>query len=382
MHHFTDSVLIAGTKTREDGALLADARIARTGVQVYIGREVGKPDMAAVRVYRPGSEVFSTDTMKSAAHRPVTNDHPREMVNADTWKQVAVGQTGDEITGEGIYLRVPLMVSDGATIKAIADGKRELSAGYTCELDWSPGKTPNGEAYDAIQRNIRVNHVAIVDAGRAGKEVRIGDGAFEWGVSPVSTPLADERIPAMDLRTVLVDGLQVQTTDAGAQAIAKLQGDLQSSAANIAKLTADHAAALAAKDADLAKKDAEIDTLKSKVVDGAALDKLVADRAELVSVAKAIAKDVKVEGLSDEAIRRATVVAVLGDAAVKDKPAAYVDARFDILAEDAKKAKPDAFRTVVQNGVQPTIDASASNAAYQKMVDSMQSEWQNPGKVN
>ncbi len=382
MHQFTDSVLIAGTKTRDDGSLLADARIARTGIQEYLGREVGKPDMASVKVYRPGSEVFSADTMKSAAHRPVTNEHPRDMVTADTWKGVAVGQTGDEITGEGIYIRVPLMVSDGPTIKAIASGKRELSAGYTCELDWTAGKTPTGEAYDAVQRNIKINHVAIVDAGRAGKEVRIGDSANSWGVSPMTTTDANERIPAMDLRTVLVDGLQVSTTDAGAQAIAKLQGDLTTSAAKIAQLTADHSTAIAAKDTELAKKDATIDDLKTKVVDGASLDKLVAARSELVSVAAAIAKDVKVDGLSDADVRRAVVLAVAGEAVVKDKAQAYIDARFDILAETAKVAKPDAFRTVVQGGIQPTIDANASNAGYQKMVTDMESAWQNPGKVN
>jgi hypothetical protein len=111
---FTDAVTVAGTRRRDDGYLVADARIARTGIQTYHGSEVGKPNMAAVRVYRPGSEVFSEDTLKSAAHRPVTNDHPEEHVTSKNWKDYAVGQTGDEVTGEGIFIRVPLMVSDEA----------------------------------------------------------------------------------------------------------------------------------------------------------------------------------------------------------------------------------------------------------------------------
>ena len=80
---FTDAVTVAGTRRRDDGYLVADARIARTGIQTYLGSEVGKPDMSTVRVYRPGSEVFSDDTMKSAAHRPVTNDHPPELVSSE-----------------------------------------------------------------------------------------------------------------------------------------------------------------------------------------------------------------------------------------------------------------------------------------------------------
>src|SRR5690606_37114050 len=126
------------------------------------------------------------------AHRPVTNDHPDEPVTADNWKQFAVGQTADEIARDGQFIRVPLMVADAAAIKAIEDGKRELSAGYTCDLAFEAGQTASGEAYDAIQKNIRANHVAIVQRGRAGSEVRIGDGAGKWGASPV-TPPAEER---------------------------------------------------------------------------------------------------------------------------------------------------------------------------------------------
>lgn len=380
---FSDKVVVAGTKVREDGSLIADARIARTGIQLYHGSEVGKPDMAAVRVYRPGSEVFSEDTMKSAAHRPVTNDHPSEMVSADNWKSVAVGQTGDEITGEGIFIRVPLMVSDGATIKDIQSGKRELSAGYTCDLVWEEGKTPSGEKYDAVQTNIRINHVAIVAAGRAGKEVRIGDGAIKWGVSPVTTQIADERTPAMDLRKILVDGLQVETTDAGAHAITKLQTDLASSAAKISQLTTDHSAAMADKDKQLAAKDAEIDSLKGKVLSDADLDKRVAARADLIGKAKAVAKDIKTDGLSDAEIRKAAVTAALGDAAVAGKTDAYLDARFDILVEDAAKNKPDAFRQVVQNGG-IVADGTAIDKAYGAMVSDMEQAWKQPqnGKVN
>ena len=58
---FTDAVTVAGTRRRDDGYLVADARIARTGIQNYQGWEVGKPDMAEVRVYRASSEVSSED---------------------------------------------------------------------------------------------------------------------------------------------------------------------------------------------------------------------------------------------------------------------------------------------------------------------------------
>lgn len=355
---FTDAVVVAGTRRRDDGYLVADARIARTGVQLYAGHEVGRPDLDVVRVYRPGEEVFADDTLRSAAHRPVTNDHPPENVNSKNWKRYAVGQTGDEVAGEGIYIRVPLMVSDEAAIKDIEDGKREVSAGYSCRLEWTDGVTPGGEPYDAIQRDIRLNHVAIVRRGRAGSEVRIGDdGAAPWGASPI-TPTADERSPLMadNLRTVMVDGLNVSTTDQGAQAIEKLTQDRATAQKALADAETEHAKALAAKDAELAKKDAEIDDLKAKVIDGAALDALVAERATIVAKAKALDAKVVIDGKSNAEIKRA----VLGDA-VKDKSDAYVDAAFDLKTADLKPA--DALRETIADAVTVADAMKARDAA-------------------
>ncbi len=73
--------------------------------------------------------MFSDETLRGAAHRPVTNDHPDEHVTSKNWKDYAVGQTGDEVTGEGIFIRVPLMVSIESAIIDIEAGKQELSAG-------------------------------------------------------------------------------------------------------------------------------------------------------------------------------------------------------------------------------------------------------------
>ncbi|RVG90373.1 DUF2213 domain-containing protein [Sinorhizobium meliloti] len=369
---FVDAAPIAGTRRTADGYLVADVRTARTGIQLYAGHEVGKPEMATVKVYRPEDQVFDKASLGSYAHKPVTNDHPDEAVTADNWKSLSVGQIGDEVARDGEFVRVPLIVMDGATISEIEGGKRELSAGYTCDLSWEPGTTPEGEKYDAIQKDIRINHVAIVQRGRAGSEARIGDGAGKWGVSPVNTQIADERIPKMDLRKILVDGLTVETTDQGAQAITKLQKDLESSAAKFADAEKAHQTALAAKDAELAKKDAETDALKGKILSDADLDKRVQARADLITKAHTIAKDVKTAGLSDPAIRKAVVVAKLGDAAVADKSEAYIDARFDMLVEDASKNGADPFRTVVQQGLSQVSDADKGvTDAYSQMVADM-----------
>lgn len=392
--NFTDAVAVAGTRRTEDGYLVAEARAVRTGVQLYAGDEVGRPDLSVVRVDRPADQVFDQASLQSFTHAPVTMDHPKQSVTADNWKDLAIGEVSTAAKKDGDWVHLPLILKDASAIKAVESGKRELSAGYTCDLDWTAGVTADGQAFDAQQKNIKINHLALVDRARAGSQARIGDGAITWGAAPIST--ADkETVPMTEvLRTVVVDGLSVSTTDQGAQAIAKLMKDLESSAAKfadaekagVAKL-ADaekvHAAAIAAKDAalaekdkELAAKDAALDAEKAKVLSDADLDKRVQQRADLITVAKAIAKDVKTEGLSDAAIRKAAVTAVIGDAAVKDKADAYIDARFEILAEDAvkKSGSGDPIRDALGGGLVPANDAEkVVNDAYSAMLADMKS---------
>lgn len=174
-------------------------------------------------------------------------------------------------------------------------------------------------------------------------------------------------------RTVMVDGLSVETTDAGAQAIDKLQRDLQASRSAFADAGTAHTVAIAAKDAEIAKKDAEIDSLKGKVVTDAALDERVQRRANLIADAKAI-HDTDYAGKSDADIRKAAVVAKLGDAAVAGKPEAYIDARFDILVEDAKK---DPVVRALRGGAQP---AQMTDSGYTQSVNDLDYRTRNQKK--
>jgi hypothetical protein len=175
---FTDSVNIAGaTRITKDGFLVASARVARVGVQEYSGASIGKPDMGMVRVYRSEKEVFDTAAMASLAHRPITLDHPDDFVTAGNWKSLAVGDTGGKVVRDGDHISLDLALMDQAAIDAVRTGKRQLSVGYSCILEFIPGIATDGQSYDAIQREIRANHIAIVDAARAGPACRIGDAA-------------------------------------------------------------------------------------------------------------------------------------------------------------------------------------------------------------
>ena len=168
----------------------------------------------------------------------------------------------------------------------------------------------------------------------------------------------------MTLRKVMVDGLEVETTEAGATAIKKLETALSDKDKAISDAAVAHDAALAAKDADLAKKDAEIADLKSKVLSDAALDARVQARADLVGKATALVKDFDAAGKADADIRKAVVVAKRG-AAMADKSAAYIDAAFDLLAEDAGDATADPVRGAMKDA--KTTDGDY-NDEYRKAI--------------
>ncbi|MHC5307518.1 DUF2213 domain-containing protein [Bartonella sp. LJL80] len=362
---FTDRLTLDGVRRTGDGYLVATPKVARTGIQVYAGYEVdpqdihGLRDKATVNVYRPEDEVFHADALKSYAHRPVTNDHPPVMVDASNWKQYAIGQTGDEIARDGDSIRVPLVLMDEAAINDVEGGKRELSMGYSAELVFGDGVTPEGQPYQVKQTNLRMNHLAVVTAARGGSTLKIGDNDMKGNRS-------------MSNRTIQVDGLPVELADKDAAIVEKELNKLKEQVAAKEEELAEAKKASDAKDAQMAAKDAEIDALKGEVLDAAALDARVAARAELIAVAKDIAPDVKTAGLSDADIRKAVVVSKIGDEAMKDKPEAYIDARFDILADTAKKTTDsnNALRGAIAGiKIDASDSLSAEKTAHQAMID-------------
>lgn len=362
---FTDLAPMGGVRMTADGYLVAEVRCARTGCQDYLASELnldrlGMDRGGVVTVYRPEEVVFDKASLATFAGKPVTMGHPADPVTAGNWKALAVGDIGTEIARDGEFVRVPLKLMDAAAIQAVQDGTREISMGYSTGLELRDGVAPDGTRYQAVQTGpIRINHLAIVPQARGGSNLRIGDEAGTWGASPIISQQKDaDMADAKGTRTVMIDGLSVETTDAGAQALEKLMKDAAAAATAHGVALAAKDKDIATRDAELAAKDAEIAKLKAAVVDGAALDKLVADRAALSAKAKTIAPAVVIDGKSAAEIKRAVVIAKLGDD-YKDKSDAYVDAAFDILADapetdgiraalgDAQKSKaPDSREAI------------------------------------
>lgn len=338
------------TKTAE-GYLDANVRTVRTGIQHYDGASLGRPDLGVVAVYRPESEVFDIASLNTFARLPVTDDHPTGFVDAGNWKDLAVGMTGESVLRDGEFLKIGMRITDAATIAAIEAGKREVSAGYQSQITFEDGVTPEGEPYQARQSNIVANHVAVVDRARAGSKARIGDSAQTWGGSPVTVTDRKEKPQMADLIMKMVDGLQVQTTDAGGTAIDKLIADkaaLQSKALTDAQT---HSATLDAKDVELADRDAQIATLTAGQLTDSALDAKVAERVSLLTDAKLVAPDLVTDGLSSVDIHKGAIAVAAPTLSMDGKSDAYLAARFDGFVDAAKvAADADPLQKLVDTG--------------------------------
>lgn len=152
--------------------------IARTGEQEYLGSELGLQDERrdqVVIVTREESEVFSPETLASFEGAIFTDEHPSDEVTTLNVQYLQRGFAKDVRRGNGAdadKILADIIVTDPVTIGEIVnDGKREISCGYKCEYVEQDGKI--------YQKKIRGNHVALVNSGRAGKDVAIKDSAVK-----------------------------------------------------------------------------------------------------------------------------------------------------------------------------------------------------------
>jgi hypothetical protein len=161
---------VSGTRrTTSIGGVIARANLTRTGVFTY-----RNADGSTRRELRLPEEVFHPATLASFAHVPLTIGHPTR-VTPENWAQVAKGHVAGTPERSGKFVSSDIHIEDAAAARDAESGKlRELSCGYTCEVDPTSG-VYEGEKYDGIQKRIRGNHVALLPPGmgRAGADVRL-----------------------------------------------------------------------------------------------------------------------------------------------------------------------------------------------------------------
>jgi hypothetical protein len=263
-----------------------------------------------------------------------------------------------------------LSVHDADSIKEMETGEKvEVSCGYYCDLDETPGEW-NGQKYDAIQRNIRGNHVAIVPKGRAGPEARIhldaadaekADADLAWAVC--STDAEDTNSPGADphidgesnpMEKVFINGIWVEVSPTAKQALEaekgrqdeasrKLEQELRSARADAEKANGQVASLKAELEkSEQARKDA---------ADPAKIQAAVSARLSLETTArKVLGKAAKLDGLSEKDIKLKVLGKTTPTVKFDGKPEAFIDGAFELAVERAASARADAEETDEDEG--------------------------------
>jgi hypothetical protein len=326
---------------------------------------------------------------------PVTEDHPAEFVStknandfivgmsSNTPKRIYAPKQGD--SEEYIQQKVTFFGQD--CIDKIQDGKkRELSLGYECLVDETPG-TWKGRAYDCVQRDIRYNHLSLVDRARGGPSCRVITDSDD----PIKMQICDgvslhynndKPQEKLQMKVLLIDGVKHEVSDEIHAAYTKSQND----SAEVLK-RAD------AKQKELEKLQAIKDDLDEKLNQDTAaenkkmFDAAVKGRVDLEGQArKIIGDDEELSLLTDSEIKSKVVLKVRPKANLDGKDEIYIDARYEMALEDAEDAaeatekkvskRADADRKIGKVAVSKQADSYETLRA--KKFDAVKEAWKKP----
>ena len=308
-----------------------------------------------------------------------TNNHPHSLVTAATYKGVAVGVVRGPGRRDGDFVICDLIVKDQKTIDEIIGGKCELSAGYTAVYDETPGVTEDGQTYDYIQRDIKINHVAIVERARAGANARVFD----------HTPESN-----MTHKVTLDSGSSVEVSDAATAVAITDAFERLNKKANDAQVLADKAQATADKVAE--------DLIEARK---ASSDEAINARVVLIGSTQAQARKIAGDSFTCDSldvieIKRAALAVKRPKMAWGDKSAGYVECAFDAEAEkepdeddmdEEGKKKPKAatgdtaaifaqFMQLAKDGAATTATADAAPTPYQQHKQKLSGAHKQPQK--
>lgn len=336
-------------------------RVARDGIQEYLASELdlsGDPNRV-VNVFRPPDEVFNDTSLSSYDGTDVTIEHPSEMVNSENYKEISVGTVRGSGAKDGDFVRCDLIIKSKDAIEAVESGKCELSAGYTAEYHDTRGVTEDGVEYEFIQRDIVINHVALVDRARAGSQARIFDKQPRGKTMPKLTLDSGHSVEVVDESTRILITDSFDRVNARAQIAEDKNEKLQ---ANL----------------DAAKEG--LTEAKKLSTDSAIASRVVAV-AKVQAVARKIAGDkFTCDSVSIPVIQREALKVCRPKVDWADKSDVYVQASFDQEeerqeededTEEEKKKANDSYRQLSKDASKGPENVVRIGDSRLKFIDSM-----------
>lgn len=332
-----------------DGFLHDSPIVARVGIQEY-----RTPTGGVRRELRLPENVFNTDSLASMRGKPLTVDHPKAgRVTSKDAHRVTVGTILSAGRQDGDNVRVDVVIHSP---DALGD-RKELSLGYLCVMDETPGEHPVYGRYDAIQGAPTVNHLSVVKSGRAG----VAKLNLDSNEEPFFNQ--QEQQPMNVVKVKLDSGLEYDAAPEVSVELQKLRTDV--SEAHI-KLKA------------IPTLEAERDTLKARV-DGFGTE-LATARAEGKAQAEARVKldavavlmKVDTKDLSERQIKEAVIKAVTPKMNLDGKDDAYVNVAFDMAVEmrgDAAMQKQRIDANTRNDGKAPETSAAKREAMIARTLE-------------
>lgn len=395
-----------GAVRTPQGFLKAPVYATRVGVLKY-----RKSDGSILRELRHPDEVFHPESMATLEGVPITNNHPREMVDSANARAYTVGWTGETVKKEDKFLKGLATITDRETISDIEKGKTQVSCGYSCELDFTPG-TFDGEEYDAVQRGIVYNHLAVVDRGRAGPQVKIhldSDDAVidgpDWescveqvkqkspdvnAESVCTASVGKDKQGGTQMMKVMLGGKEFEVSPelhaalmAHMEEMKKPAADADAKAAEAAKMAEEEKKKAEGAQAKADALEAEIKGLKEKNTDEKVRDLVKARVALIASATKAHEGELpKFDDMTDREVKEAVIKSRCPGVELKDRSDEYISARFDAVCEiqsetAGKYAGVGAGKTPDPKDAKP----KDSGEARVKMIQKSKDAWKEPLSV-
>lgn len=346
----------SGWTMTSEGYLDASVYPTKAGVFLYLNK-----DGTTRRELRPRSLVHNPELMKTLETKPHTNSHPPKLLNSSNVKQYQTGVVyGDHTVAEdGIHTKARIRVMDAAAIKDILAGKEQVSCGYTCHLDETPGVDQEFGPFDAIQTEpFEYNHLASEWRGRAGSGARITQDSDEDHVRFDAYEIDEnndeinkkEGLPKMG--KIRVDGVEFEVEQA-LEIAHKNQVKADTQALNDAKV--------AAEKADKLNKEfeAKLDEAQDKIKELSAVD--VEARVDAVlafreQVKPVLGADYVFKGKSEAQVKKDAIMKARPQAKLDGQDDLYINARFDAVMEDLQ-ANP---KQTTSKSVNDAYDAAKS----------------------
>ena len=345
--------------TTDEGFLIGRAVITNIGIFPYL-----MADGSVEYELRHPDDVFTSDSMQSLKMKPLTNDHPSEILTPENVKDYQVGNVGDNpFNGDNIHLTIDMIIQDKQAIADVLSGKRELSCGYSADVVDESG-TWMGTRYTKRQKNIRYNHVALVDKGRAGEAARVrldsGDGAMVNIVNDMAILVANNnggKQMAENMKKVKLDGVDYEAEAPVISALTNSQKTLDS--VNVSLKEAN--GKLSAIEAERDSLKETVAKLKADSLDESAISARVDEKLRIFSYAKEANVEIA-DGASDMDIKKQVILSQFSTAKLDGRDEVYINSRFDCAVEEidaAREAGADATVRVAGHKDAGAVDAVA-----------------------